>query len=276
MEFLKYYRNHFYFFSDVAVKTFTDDCKSLSTLGNITTNVCSKFQNNPYSAIWVISWTPFIKRAAEAEDGWQTAGGLDIKPYFGYGEYNESHKSTKNSCNRIKTLQWCHNESDGVSNHRRLGCLLNRLFTHRSTSASLAFVREKSTGHRRIPLTVTRKMFPFDDVIMTMHDNHTEIVYVKTSRSCQLNAVLVINGNKIFLIVSVFVNVSYHHTEIHLLFKLPRRRFELLTIRITKMKNKNLQVSESPWCNVRLFEYVHCSRFFYHKLMQRLIQLALS
>ena len=30
-----------------------------------------------------------------------------------------------------KTLQWRHNERDGVSNHRRLDCLLNRLFRHR-------------------------------------------------------------------------------------------------------------------------------------------------
>ena len=30
--------------------------------------------------------------------------------------------------NQINTLQWRHNESDGVLNHRRLDCLLNRFF----------------------------------------------------------------------------------------------------------------------------------------------------
>ena len=30
------------------------------------------------------------------------------------------------------TLQWCHNERNGVLNHWRLGCLLNRLFGRRS------------------------------------------------------------------------------------------------------------------------------------------------
>ena len=44
-----------------------------------------------------------------------------------------------------KTLQWRHDERDGVSNHRRLDCLFNRLFRHRSVKtskfASLAFVR---------------------------------------------------------------------------------------------------------------------------------------
>ena len=30
------------------------------------------------------------------------------------------------------SLQWRHNERDGVSNHLRLDCLLNRLFKRRS------------------------------------------------------------------------------------------------------------------------------------------------
>ena len=34
------------------------------------------------------------------------------------------------------TLQWHHNEGDGVSNHRRLHCLLNRLLRHRSNKTS--------------------------------------------------------------------------------------------------------------------------------------------
>ena len=69
-------------------------------------------------------------------------------------------------------LQWRHNEPDGVSSHQPHDCLLNRLFggdqrKHQS-SASLAFVR----GIHRWPVNsphkgpVTRKMFPFDDVIM--------------------------------------------------------------------------------------------------------------
>ena len=49
------------------------------------------------------------------------------------------------------TLQWRHNERDGVSNHRHLDCLLNRLF------------RGESTGDKG-PVTWT--MFPFDDVVM--------------------------------------------------------------------------------------------------------------
>ena len=33
-------------------------------------------------------------------------------------------------------LQWRHNERDGVSNHRRLDCLLNRLYSSRSKKIS--------------------------------------------------------------------------------------------------------------------------------------------
>ena len=55
-------------------------------------------------------------------------------------------------------------ERDGVSNHLRLDCLLNRL-----SSTSLAFARgihwwPVNSPHKG---SVTRKMFPFDDVIMS-------------------------------------------------------------------------------------------------------------
>ena len=64
-----------------------------------------------------------------------------------------------------------HNECDGVSNHRRHDCLLvcsGADQRKHQSSASLAFVR----GIHRSPVNsahkgpVTRKMFPFDDVIM--------------------------------------------------------------------------------------------------------------
>ena len=65
-------------------------------------------------------------------------------------------------------LQWCHNGRNGVPNHRRLDCLLNRLFRCSS--------KENIKVPRHSPLwagiysphkgPVTGKMFPFDDVIM--------------------------------------------------------------------------------------------------------------
>ena len=80
---------------------------------------------------------------------------------------------------RQNMLHWRHNDYDGVSNHhdgisnhQPHDCVLNRLFRRRSkkhkSSVSLAFV----WGIHRCPVnsphksTVTRKIFPFDDVIM--------------------------------------------------------------------------------------------------------------
>ena len=70
------------------------------------------------------------------------------------------------------TLQWRHNDHDGVSNHQPHGCLLNRLFRHRSKKTSKLRVTGLCMGNSPGPVNsphkgpVTRKMFPFDDVIM--------------------------------------------------------------------------------------------------------------
>ena len=72
------------------------------------------------------------------------------------------------------TLRWRHNGRDSVSNHQPHDCLLNRLFRRRSkkvqSSASLAFVLgilrwPVNSPHKR---PITRKMFPFYDVIMNI------------------------------------------------------------------------------------------------------------
>ena len=60
------------------------------------------------------------------------------------------------------TLQWRHNERDSVSNHQPHDCLLNRLFRRRSKKTS----KLRVTGLSPHKWPVTRKMFPFDDVIM--------------------------------------------------------------------------------------------------------------
>ena len=71
-------------------------------------------------------------------------------------------------------LQWRHNEQDSVSNHQPHNCLLNCLFRpgsnkNNQSSASLAFVWGIHRGPVNSPhkWPVTRKMFLFDDVIMT-------------------------------------------------------------------------------------------------------------
>ena len=70
------------------------------------------------------------------------------------------------------SLQWRHNERDGVSNHRRLHCLFNCLFKRRSKITSKLRVTGLCEGNYRWPVNsphkrpATRKMFAFDDVMM--------------------------------------------------------------------------------------------------------------
>ena len=70
------------------------------------------------------------------------------------------------------TLQWRHNGRDGVSNRQPRDCLLKRLFRCRSKKTSKLRVTGLCEGNSPGPVNsphkgpVTRKMFPFDDVIM--------------------------------------------------------------------------------------------------------------
>ena len=73
---------------------------------------------------------------------------------------------------RYISLRWRHNWRDGVSNHQPPDCVLNRLFRRRSKKTSklrvIGVCAGKSPGPVNSPhkWPVTRKMFPFDDVIM--------------------------------------------------------------------------------------------------------------
>ena len=74
----------------------------------------------------------------------------------------------------IKTLRWRHNDHDCVSNHQPRHCLLNRLFGRRSKKTSKLRVTGLCVGNSPRPVNsphkgpVTRKMFPFDDVIINL------------------------------------------------------------------------------------------------------------
>ena len=74
------------------------------------------------------------------------------------------------------SLHWRHNDHDGVSNHQPRDCLLNRLFRRRSKKTSKLRVTGLCVGNSPGPVNsphkgpVTRKMFPFDDVIMIMNE----------------------------------------------------------------------------------------------------------
>ena len=69
-------------------------------------------------------------------------------------------------------LHWRHNGCDCVSNHQPYDCLLNRSFRRRPKEKSklrvAGFCEANSPGTGEFPhkWPVTRKKFPFDDVIM--------------------------------------------------------------------------------------------------------------
>ena len=92
-------------------------------------------------------------------------------------EFNRYHSHKGNADTVIIvvswiTLQWRHNDHGGVSNHQSHGCLLNRLFRCRSKKTPKLRVTglcAENSPDRWIPPhkgPVTRKMVPFDDVIM--------------------------------------------------------------------------------------------------------------
>ena len=84
----------------------------------------------------------------------------------------ESGSIKRGRYRRYHTLEWRHNGRDGVSNHQPHHCLFNRLFRRRSKKTSKLCVTGLVWGIHRWPMNsshkwpVTRKMFPFDDVIM--------------------------------------------------------------------------------------------------------------
>ena len=75
-------------------------------------------------------------------------------------------------CYYATALHWRHKGRESVSNHQPHNCLLNRLFRHRSKKTSqlrvtgLCVGNSPGTGDSPHKWPVTRKMFPFDDVVM--------------------------------------------------------------------------------------------------------------
>ena len=80
-----------------------------------------------------------------------------------------------------KALQWRHNGRDSVSNHQPRECLLSRLIRRRSKKTSKFRVTDLCAGNSPGPVNsphkwqVTRKMFPFDDVIMGNAERPAEV-----------------------------------------------------------------------------------------------------
>ena len=99
--------------------------------------------------------------------------GVTYEMYFLQGDDFDTFNQKYMHYALKSTLQWRHNERDGVSNHRRLDSLLNRLFKHRSKKISKLRVSGPCRGIHRGPANsphkgpVTPKVLPFDDVIIS-------------------------------------------------------------------------------------------------------------
>ena len=104
------------------------------------------------------------------------------------------------------SLHWRHNGHDGVSNHQPHGCLLNRLFRRRSNKTSKLCVTGLCVGNSPGPVNsphkgpVTRKMFPFDDVI-------TSWVHVKRKWASKLGH----NSSLVRIIACRLFGASQYH-----------------------------------------------------------------
>ena len=105
-----------------------------------------------------------------------------------YDSENRDHNLRRSTgfltslCLLILALHWRRNDHYDVSNHQPYGCLLNRLFRRRSKKTSKLHVTGLFVGNSPGPVNsphkgpVTRKMFPFDDVIMAVHYKQTNLL----------------------------------------------------------------------------------------------------
>ena len=62
------------------------------------------------------------------------------------GDFLSIHTHSRYTCH---TLQWRHNQRNGVINHRHHGCLIDRLFRHRSKKT----LKHRVTGLCNSPVT---------------------------------------------------------------------------------------------------------------------------
>ena len=106
--------------------------------------------------VWILAQHQVIDRKVNTHDV-----DSNLKLHYIYSLYHDA-------------LRWRHNDHDGVSNHQPRGCLLNRSFGRRSKKTSKLRVTGLCEGNSPGPVNsphkgpVTRKMFPFDDVIMSL------------------------------------------------------------------------------------------------------------
>ena len=114
------------------------------------------------------------------------------------------------------SLRWRHNERDGVLNHQPHDCLLNLLFRRSSKKTSKLRVTGLCVGNSPWPVNsphkgpVTRKMFPFDDVIMLSAVTHVNDIW-DTGRHLSIrrpvNVFLIFNTANLCIYIVIYLPI---------------------------------------------------------------------
>ena len=111
-----------------------------------------------------------------------------------------------------KPLHWRHNDHDGVSNYQPYDCLRIRFFRHRSKKTSKLRVTGLCVGNSPGPVNsphkgpVSRKMFPFDDVIMHIGKVHRRQPIIWTNAGTMLTVHLGVNFREIEITIWQFLH----------------------------------------------------------------------
>ena len=112
-----------------------------------------------------------------------------------------------------EVVKHIHNDHDGVSNHQPHGCILNCLFRRRSKKTSklraTGLCAGKSPGPGNSPHKgpVTREMFPFNDVMMYIHQIYA-MRPVATICSLYMSWLLL---HLVMFYFSLYVGILDHH-----------------------------------------------------------------
>ena len=99
--------------------------------------ICTNFHND-----WAIQGDVIDERnfaRFEFEESFGRASVITAAPWVGFvceGDLRNRDANRPTAYSSSLTLQWRHNERDGVSNHQPHDCLLNRLFRRRSQKTS--------------------------------------------------------------------------------------------------------------------------------------------
>ena len=146
------------------------------------------------------------------------------------------------------TLQWRQVQCDGVSNHQLHDCLLNHLFRRRSNKTSKLRVTGLCAGNS--PVTCdsphkwpeTRKLFPFDDVIMKYPLSYNKTDQIVECR-CACKATC---QSQIYKIIFVFPTVTYEQIK--------QTAVQSTGYRLEIMRSKSLsQIAVLAYANQRLW-----------------------